>query len=306
MADCIETWALALDADLLSGISGNQDTWDSLNGYDVIMINQNTTMYDLTFNIKMNCPSPFLIGVADGCAGDMAKFNSQTLYSMAEAAGACDMYGTLIDWSIPNYELITTTPVRFIGLPFYPAFFSPHKIAPSKKDSSQPIIGLQNSLCNMRNGLISLLVASSVKPGKILLPWGSTGWEDVGGRLRIDNIEFFPYSDWPEFIQRYCQAYFCIHLDTSYTLGRFPLDMAALGIPVIGSNRNQTNKILWPDLSIDPVKDILMAKKLATRLIADKDFYLSQVRSGGLALAEFSPDIVKNRLLKHIEELSNK
>lgn len=304
-ADCIEAWSLVLDADHLSGISGNQQTWDSLNGYDVILVNQNTSMYELTWKIKEHCPSPFLIAIANGCARDMAKFNSQALYAMVQAAQACDMYGTLIDWTIPNYELITTTPVRWIGLPFYPEFFEPHKIEPSKKDSSQPIIGLQNSLCNMRNGLISLLIAGSIKPAKILLPYLEAGWEDVGNRLRIDNIDLSPASDWPEFLHRYRQAYFCVHLDTLYTFGRFPLDMAALGIPVIGSNRNQTNKVLWPQLTIDPVKDIAHAKELARRLIDDKDFYTQQILSGTAGLAQFSPAITKERLLALIKDLSN-
>jgi len=103
---------------------------------------------------------------------------------------------------------------------------------------------------------------------------------------------------------KYSPAYLAIHLDTLYTYGRFPLDMAALGIPTIGSNRNHTNKILWPQLTVDPIRDIPLAQKLALRLINEKDFYLSQVESARAALPQFSSDIAKNRLLHIISELS--
>lgn len=305
-ADCIEAWSHLMDADHFCGTEGNQQSWETLNQYDVIMVNQNTTMYELTEKIKENCPGPFLIAVADGCARDMAKFNSETLCSMIRAARACDMYGTLIDWAIPNYELITTKPVRWIGVPFYPEFFLPGKIDTVQKNSSQPIIGLQNSLCNTRNGLLSLLVASSIKTGKILLPSREPGWEGAINQLGLNNVELFPYSDWTEFMQRYSQAYFCVHLDTLYTFGRFPLDMAAMGIPVIGTDRNQTNKVLWPELTVDPVKEIPRAQYLACRLINDKDFYTRQIESGTAGLAEFSPVVTKKRLLDLIEELGNK
>lgn len=305
-ADCIEAWCHLLDADHFCGTEGNQQSWETLNQYDVIMVNQNTTMYELTWKIKEHCPVPFLVGVADGCARDMAKFNSEVLCSMIRASRACDMYGSLVDWAVNNYQLITSVPVRWIGVPFYPSFFGAHKIATEQKNCRWPVIGLQNSLCNTRNGLLSLLVAGSIKTGKILLPYRTPGWDEAINLLGLNNVELFPYSDWQVFMERYSQAYFCVHLDTLYTWGRFPLDMAAMGIPVIGTDRNQTNKVLWPELTIDPVKEIFRAQQLACRLVNDKEFYTKQIESGTAGLAEFTPTATKKRLLDNIKELSNK
>lgn len=80
------------------------------------------------------------------------------------------------------------------------------------------------------------------------------------------------------------------------------MDMAALGIPVIGSNRNQTNRLLWPELTVDPVKETGATLLLAQRLVENKAYYLAQVQCAHKALNGFAPEIAKKRLLDIIKE----
>jgi hypothetical protein len=54
--------------------------------------------------------------------------------------------------------------------------------------------------------------------------------------------------------------------------GQFPLNCGYLGIPCIGYNDINTQKNLFPELSVKR-GDILSAIKLANRLKIDKDFY---------------------------------
>lgn len=302
-AHCIESWALALDADHLSGNSGNTRTWKTLNQYDVILINQNTTMYNLTCEIKKNSPRPFLVAVAEGSVCDIARFSPPELNMMIRAARSCDLYGILIDWAAPSYSQLTNKPIRWIGLPFYTEFFAPYRRAPRKKSALHPLIALQHSPGNGRNGLASLLIASRIPAAKILVPGATPRSQRLIDLLDIKNVDHFPYLSWTNYMTKYTHAYLAVHLDTLYTYGRFPLDMAALGIPTIGSDRNHTNRILWPQLTVDPIRGIHAAHKLATRLINDKDFYLSQINSAREALSQFSPDNAKNRLLTTINQL---
>ncbi len=303
-AHCIESWALALDADHFSGTSGDGETWKVLDKYDVILINQNTTMFALTRDIRQRCPHPFLIAVAEGSVSDIATFSSKTMIAMIRAATACDLYGTLLDWAAPCYSLITDKPVRWIGLPFYTEFFFPYRIAHRKRPAKNPIIALQHCPGNHRNGLASFLVAARVKGCKILVPGKTQASQDLIAHLAVPSVDHFPYLSWMEYLKKYASAYFAIHLDTLYTYGRFPLDMAALGVPTIGSNRNQTNKVLFPELTLDPIKDISRAHQLAARLISDETFYSRQVESGRKALSLFAPDIARSRLLAIIHDLS--
>jgi len=305
-AHCIESWALALDADHLSGTSGDSSTWASLNHYDVILVNQNTTMYNLTCDIKKNCPHPLLVAVAEGSISDIARFSAKELYMMTRAARSCDLYGILVDWAAPCYSQLTDKPVRWIGLPFYNEFFSPYIRSPRKKNPTRPTIALQHSPGNGRNGLAGLIAASKIPNAKLLVPGSNLSAQRLTDLLGIKNAHHFPYLSWHDYLPKYTHAYLAIHLDTLYTYGRFPLDMAALRIPTIGSNRNHTNKILWPQLTVDPIKEIPRAHQLALRLINDKAFYLAQLQTARAALSQFSPDIAKARLLKIISNLSTR
>lgn len=302
-AHCIESWALALDADHLSGIAGDTRTWKTLNQYDVILINQNTTMYNLTCEIKKNSPRPFLVAVAEGSVSDISTFSPPELSMMIRAARSCDLYGILIDWAAPSYAQLTNKPIRWIGLPFYTEFFAPYRRSPLKKNPLRPLIALQHSPGNGRNGLASLLVASRIPAARLLVPGATPRSQRLIDLLAIKNVDHFPYLPWSEYMPKYSRAYFAVHLDTLYTYGRFPLDMAALGIPTIGSDRNHTNRFLWPRLTVDPIRGIPSAHKLASRLINDKDFYLEQIHSAQEALSQFSPDNAKNRLLNIINKL---
>lgn len=302
-SNCIEAWCHALNADHFTGSFVVSATFEILDQYDVIMVNQNSVLWDLTVEIKANCPGIFLIGVADGSVCDFAKINNVALGQMVLAMEACDLYGSLVDWAEPVYQLITNTPVRWIGIPFYPEFFENYRVELKDKDQQRTVIGLQNSLGQTRNGVISLLVATSVRGSKMLLPYSEGGWEELIQRLNLQGIDAAGYMGWDQYMKRYSVAHFCIHLDTLYTYGRFPLDMAAMGIPVIGTDRNQTNKILWPALTIDPVKDVVKGKKLAEQLVNDIDFYNAQREIGAAGLHAFSAEKVKNRLMNIINEI---
>ena len=56
-------------------------------------------------------------------------------------------------------------------------------------------------------------------------------------------------------------------------MGTFSLNCAYFGIPCIGNEKVDTQKICHPNLSID-VDDVEKARTLAQRLKEDKEFYL--------------------------------
>ena len=55
--------------------------------------------------------------------------------------------------------------------------------------------------------------------------------------------------------------------------GTFNLNCAYLGIPCIAYDNVNTQKYLHPDLSV-PDGDMEQARKLATRLVSDEEFYI--------------------------------
>lgn len=87
----------------------------------------------------------------------------------------------------------------------------------------------------------------------------------------ITGIEYIPWMPWSEFMYELSKHKYGVQTyETS--AGQFPLNCAYLGIPCIGYNQVDTQRILHPDLSVE-VGDVLAARELVHKL-KDRDFYL--------------------------------
>lgn len=86
----------------------------------------------------------------------------------------------------------------------------------------------------------------------------------------ITGIEYMPWKPWSEFIYELSKHKYGVQTyETS--AGQFPLNCAYLGIPCIGYNQVNTQRILHPDLSVE-VGDVLAARELVRKL-RDNSFY---------------------------------
>ena len=79
--------------------------------------------------------------------------------------------------------------------------------------------------------------------------------------------------EWSEWIIKLSKFKYAIHLNPNSIGGTFYLNCAYLGIPCIGNINANTQRICFPDLSVEP-NDIKKAKQLMEKLRNDKDFYL--------------------------------
>lgn len=95
------------------------------------------------------------------------------------------------------------------------------------------------------------------------------------GRMKPEekllDINHIPWMNWVDFIYELSKHKYGVQLGTA-AAGTFNLNCAYLGIPCISYNTINTQKYLHPDLSV-PDGDILTARKLATKLAADDNFY---------------------------------
>lgn len=89
---------------------------------------------------------------------------------------------------------------------------------------------------------------------------------------RLEELNHLPYLEWNDWITALSKFRYAIHLNPNTIGGTFHLNCAFLGIPCIGNKDTNTQRICFPELSVDP-RDITGAKELLTRLVNDKDFY---------------------------------
>lgn len=91
------------------------------------------------------------------------------------------------------------------------------------------------------------------------------------GEDMVTGINYLPWMDWTQFMFELSKCKYGVQTyETS--AGQFPLNCGYLGIPCIGYNEVDTQRILHPNLSVD-VGDVLSARKLVNKLKSDLDFY---------------------------------
>jgi hypothetical protein len=77
---------------------------------------------------------------------------------------------------------------------------------------------------------------------------------------------------WNEWINQLSQFKYAVHLMPTIAAGTFSLNCAYLGIPCIGNQNVDTQRLCHPELSVD-IADIEQARYLAKRLKKDELFY---------------------------------
>jgi hypothetical protein len=115
--------------------------------------------------------------------------------------------------------------------------------------------------------------------------------ENVG----VNYLEYMMWKEWIENMSQYKYAYFLVPCIGAAT---FPLNCAYHGIPCIGDIRADTQKLLFPTLSIDHL-DLEQAVHLTQKLKSDKTFY-SDVSD--YAQEVYKKEFSKNKFLEIIKK----
>lgn len=86
------------------------------------------------------------------------------------------------------------------------------------------------------------------------------------------GISQLPYLQWNEWIKELNKKKLGIHMMRTHAAGTFALNCSYLGIPCIGYEELDTQRILHPNLSVEN-GDLETARKLVNKLWNDLDFY---------------------------------
>ena len=78
---------------------------------------------------------------------------------------------------------------------------------------------------------------------------------------------------WTDWMKQLSSFKYAVHLMPTIAAGTFSLNCAYFGIPCIGNEKVDTQRLCHPDLAVD-VEDVEKAAMLVERLANDKDFYL--------------------------------
>ena len=100
--------------------------------------------------------------------------------------------------------------------------------------------------------------------------WGQTSHAMREGEDQL--INHLPRVMWTEWMEQLSSFKYAVHLMPTVAAGTFSLNCAYFGIPCIGNEKVDTQRLCHPDLAVD-VEDIEKAAMLAERLRDDEEFY---------------------------------
>jgi len=100
--------------------------------------------------------------------------------------------------------------------------------------------------------------------------WGQTSHAMREGEDQL--INHLPRVMWTDWMKQLSSFKYAVHLMPTIAAGTFSLNCAYFGIPCIGNEKVDTQRLCHPDLAVD-VEDVEKAAMLAERLRDDKDFY---------------------------------
>jgi hypothetical protein len=116
-------------------------------------------------------------------------------------------------------------------------------------------------------GFESYMVASELG-----LPiWGQESHAKRNQEGMIENLNHFPRMMWIDWMKEVSKFKYGVHLMPTVAAGTFSLNCAYFGIPVIGNEQVDTQRLLHPQLSVE-VFDIESAM-LLVEMLKDPSFY---------------------------------
>ncbi len=147
------------------------------------------------------------------------------------------------------------------------------------------------------NGFSQIILAHNTNMEIDIPPMGKSrmpkdSW-DIAPNLGINYLPYMSWVEWIYNLNRYKIGYM---LTPAMASGSFALNCAYLGIPCIGNKNADTQRILFPDLAIDPF-DNKSALELTLKLTNDLDFYKEvSTKSQILFYKEFTKEKMLNIL----------
>lgn len=144
-------------------------------------------------------------------------------------------------------------------------------------------------------GFQSYMVSSEFKDCSV---WTIESHSKRPNEDKIQDLNHLPRLIWDDWVKELSKFKYAVHLMPTVAAGTFSLNCAYLGIPCIGNIKVDTQRICFPELSVD-VEDVYSARLLAKRLFEDNEFYQEISKNSKIKYRQyFSKEIFLNKMNK--------
>lgn len=228
-----------------------------------------------------NLPNPNSGLLASGFVYKLKENNKQVHYVQEGPCWLFNEYEVIDQFNFYNLlsEVDTIFAHNEFDIKFYKGLFpnKPIKNIPSLlieeliKDiipNPQDKVIIGGNFARWYGGFQSYIVADELKVPKFIQDSHAKREQED----QIPDLNHLPRLNWIEWMNEISTYKYAVHLMPTVAAGSFSLNCAYFGVPCIGNEKVDTQRICHPDLSID-VDDVEKGRILAKRLIEDKEFY---------------------------------
>lgn len=298
LANGVEAWVYTFDG---TYNQADKATISEINNYDIVIGNSNgeKCLANLIKLAEGRSAKVRWITMIEGDAYDYLSPNNNYL----RLFDSSDLINCINIHSLEYFRKLTTTKVEYIGIPYPFEKVASYRIRPEKRDKKVFIcphllerkndylvakqIGMKYTgwemqtsralHCFFENMLkYYKLIKTSEKPIKdtIINSFNKYKIIDYTHKIYGDTeLEIQRSVVLDDFFRTYGSYYLWVNMDNRYTWGRYVLDAAALGIPIITTKQTGHGVNLYPETCLDNCFEIDKAVEISKKLINDYDYY---------------------------------
>lgn len=311
LTNCTEGWAYAVGGKY----HGRPvPTLDQMREYDLVLANLDPSLLADYVPLQEKRPAnQRWVSLIEGCGADYFH-PSKLLLSVMDGS---DLISGINRHSISYLRRITRAPVEWIGVPHPSEEIA--ALGTAWEDRANEAL-----VCPTKNFYPSLLVANALgltvtrylpkvsrklKSLKIYMKHRDfrrdvllRQWESEPSSVpRIARME----NDLPDFWRQAGRCRIWINLDPRYTWGRYVLDAAALGVPIIATRSTDHAPVLFPETTVESPFDVEEAIRIGKRLIADEAWAKKVAAYAKANLHTFSAEECAKRLYAALDAVVN-
>lgn len=308
-ANGIDAWVFAFNAEFIEySVLHRED----LENFDLVLANLNSiprSYLQLHKHLAENRKSgQKWVCIIEGSALDYLKPDPLLLSTLR----AADLVNCINIHSLPLFTNFVGEKAQYIGIPYPVDGVARFRTSIDKRKKEICICPL---LMNRWNdyfvareiglpyyGFAQLLMR---QPKRALYNWKKFGSifdkerpkRNIQNVFNDQNLEIRSEVPLSQIMQVNGSAWLWLNLDERFTWGRYVLDAAALGIPIITTKSTGHGELLFPETTLDNAFQTDKAIELGKRLVNDREFYEHVAKYPQDKMEQYKPEKMVQKLL---------
>lgn len=309
----VEAWVYAMNGDY---IGENTITEKDITRYDIVICNTNEVYtprrVEKLLRLCESRPSHTQwVTLIEGSASDYL-IPSQKVRNLLQSSS---LINCINRHSVPLFRALSSTPTEYIGIPYPLDEIVRYRVPIEQRIKKVLCCGLLLKRWNDYYAAKSTGLAYygyergfSRKLRYMVKNWqthravfnNKKAFQTIDAIYQDPQLEIRKLSSLHDYFSHNAYAWLWINLDDRYTWGRYVLDAAALGIPIISTPSTGHAPELFPLTMVDTPFSLDKATELAKTLVNDREFYQT-VADYPLAKMDYlRPENMKNTLLSYL------